>query len=84
MTCFKGNKILTVYLNEHIHILHIHVHIHILHIHVIILKGRGTYLRALDKRDYLVMIRDNFCEFSIKTYFVRVQRRVTTYGFDKK
>ena len=25
---------------------------------------------ALDKREYLVIIRDNFCEFCIKTYVV--------------
>ena len=26
--------------------------------------------RALDKREYLVIIRDNFCQFYIKTYVV--------------
>ena len=26
--------------------------------------------RALDKREYLVIIRDNFCKFCIKTYVV--------------
>ena len=48
--------------------------------------------RALDKREYLVIIRDNFCLFCIKTYVVTphlncldetVQMRVTTYGFDE-
>ena len=27
-------------------------------------------MRALDKREYLVIIRDNFCQFCIKTYVV--------------
>ena len=27
-----------------------------------------TWDRAPDKREYLVIIRDNFCEFCIKTY----------------
>ena len=26
--------------------------------------------RAIDKREYLVIIRDNFCQFYIKTYVV--------------
>ena len=49
--------------------------------------------RALDKSEYSLIIRDNFCKFCIKTYIVtphlnrldeRVQKRVTTYGFDEK
>ena len=27
-----------------------------------------AYIRALDKREYLVIIGDNFCKFCIKTY----------------
>ena len=51
------------------------------------------YSRALDKREYLVIIRDNFCEFCIETYVViphlnrlyeTVQMRVTTYSFAEK
>ena len=31
--------------------------------------------RALDKREYLVLIRDNFCQFLIKTYVVIPHRK---------
>ena len=40
------------------------------------LRMRGTldlyimYNRAPDKREYLVIFRDNFCKFCIKTYLV--------------
>ena len=30
----------------------------------------GLFSRALDKREYLMIIRDNFCLFCIKTYVV--------------
>ena len=29
-----------------------------------------AWVRAVDKREYLVIIRDNFCQFCIKTYAV--------------
>ena len=50
-------------------------------------------LRAVEKRAYLVIIRDNFCYFCIKTYVVTshlkrleetVKMRGTTYDFDEK
>ena len=48
--------------------------------------------KALDKMEYLVIIRDNFCQFCIKTYVVTphlndetVQMRcVTTYSFNEE
>ena len=49
--------------------------------------------RAVDKREYLVIIRDNFCQFCTKTYVVTphlnhldktVQMRRHTYGFSEK
>ena len=49
--------------------------------------------RALDKREYLVIIRDNFCQFSTITFIMTphlnrlnetVQMRVTTYSFEEK
>ena len=36
----------------------------------LLLRIVGVNLRALDKREYLVIIRDNFCQFFIKTYVV--------------
>ena len=56
-------------------------------------NGTGIFCRALDKREYLVTMRNNFCYFCIKTYVVApylnrlnemVQMRLTTYGFDEK
>ena len=50
-------------------------------------------IRALDKREYLVIIRDNFCYFCIKTYVVTphlkclnemVQMRGHNIYFDEK
>ena len=32
--------------------------------------GKQCRLRALDKREYLVIIRDNLCQFCTKTYVV--------------
>ena len=45
--------------------------------------------RALDKGEYLVIIRDNFCKFCKKTYVVtphlnHLDETVTAYGFDEK
>ena len=42
-------------------------------IHTVLILGRGliNYSRALDEREYLVIIiRDSFCYFCIKTYVV--------------
>ena len=33
-------------------------------------KNTLKFYRALDKREYLVIIRDNFCSFCIETYVV--------------
>ena len=50
-------------------------------------------LRAPDKREYLMKIRDNFSDFSMKPYVVTpylnrlvetFQMRVTTYVFNQK
>ena len=47
-------------------------------------------VRALDKREYSMIIRDNICQFCMKTYVVTphlvktVQMRVTTYDFKQK
>ena len=50
-------------------------------------------IRALDKSEYLMIIRDNFCQFCIKTYGVTpllnrlvetVQKRGHTIWFDEK
>ena len=43
--------------------------------------------RALDMREYLVIIRENFCLFCIKTCgpsSERSAREVITYGFEEK
>ena len=49
--------------------------------------------RALDKREHLMIIRDDFCSFCIKAYIVTlhlnrlvetVQMRVTTYVLNEK
>ena len=34
------------------------------------IDDRVWLFSALDKREYLMIIRDNFCEFFIKTYIV--------------
>ena len=39
---------------------------------IIINDGGHPATRALDKREYLVIIRDNFCSFCIKTYGVTI------------
>ena len=35
-----------------------------------VLRGKTWHFRALDEREYLVIIRDNFCCFCIKIYVV--------------
>ena len=41
--------------------------------------------RALDKREFLVIIKDNFCYFCIKTYVVtpHLKRLNETHGLDE-
>ena len=60
---------------------------------IIINDGGHPATRALDKREYLVIIRDNFCSFYIKTYGVTihlnrldetVQLRSHNIWFDEK
>ena len=49
-------------------------------------KDLRTLIRALDKREYLVIFRDNFCLFCIKIYVVtphlnRLDERVQIRGY---
>ena len=44
------------------------------------------YHKALDKREYFVIIRDNLCQFCIKYVMTPPEEPhgVTTYGFNEK
>ena len=47
-----------------------------------LIRSNTVVNRALDKREYLVIIRDNFCQFCTKSYVVTPH--VTTYDFNEK